>query len=944
MDAGNFGTKSVAIVNKSADLAASYQLFNSIETLYGSSNTLAHEFGGNRSSTFAGSSMDHGNFTSEMSSLADGKVANAMQWTDATQADHAWSGSFAVDSDGNMARSSAYAAMSGGDYSTRQNARARENASVYQRTNVTEALFGYAASRAVNQGGDRANTSVTASMNEGLFNNTMSVSSRDEDVIIYHKGDAAIATSASSNAFAEDSDGNKAKSSVNATMSEGRFDTVIGLEADGSASIYQKTGATLATSGQALTRGQSQEGDSGNTSVTGIMNSGYFNNTQWVDSEDENVSIYHKSDFTESLTGTSDAFARDDKGTLAQTSVHTTQTGGLFDTVIGLEADGSASIYQKTGATLATSGQALTRGQSQEGDSGNTSVTGIMNSGYFNNTQWVDSEDENVSIYHQTNVSLALSASASAMADDANGNKTWTDASATMNNGWFNATIMPEADGGTGIYEYVKASNILQGGASSYAWSGSQYRANTSVILLGGDGGSFVNDILAKANGDANLSHAWLAHGDSINASTYAEKPNEFSFINTTVSKNTVNAATLFGNQTAESNSSGTQTNQYITARGKVNSLVRSSSNGLTSNSDLNYNSVGVDSHLWAATNALSANSDRWTIFYLDDDVGDETIQSSVDKAFDHPYNYDTVRVFEGEYREHNIAVDKSLYIIGNGSTKTIVDAENLGRVFSIGTNSPSKDVFLEYMTIWNGTASTNLLGDAYGGGIYSNANLTLIGANVTGNKAIGASKNGTGGSAYGGGIYSKGNLTLIDPMINRNLVQGGNGYGQNATGTSGGNSGSGGDPSTTINITVSFSTTQGGNTIYLTMDDSVADGNYVGSYVDGIVDQWIAIYNAQHNTSLSSSNVKYYYNGEVHSLYESYNSTGHSAGADYGSGHYWNINYTALVGYNNQMNFTVASSSSDGSGGSSGKSDGGNGYDVTAETGTGGAAYGGGI
>ena len=81
--------------------------------------------------------MDHGNFTSDMSALADGKGANAVQRTNATQADHAWSGSLAVDSNGNMAKSSAYAVMSGGDYSTRQKANADENASVYQRTNAT---------------------------------------------------------------------------------------------------------------------------------------------------------------------------------------------------------------------------------------------------------------------------------------------------------------------------------------------------------------------------------------------------------------------------------------------------------------------------------------------------------------------------------------------------------------------------------------------------------------------------------------------------------------------------------------------------------------------------------------------------------------------------------------------------------------------------------------
>jgi hypothetical protein len=48
-----------------------------------------------------------------------------------------------------------------------------------------------------------------------------------------------------------------------------------------------------------------------------------------------------------------------------------------------LEADGSAAIWQKTNATQAISGQALTLGLSKEGDRASTGVSATMDQGYF---------------------------------------------------------------------------------------------------------------------------------------------------------------------------------------------------------------------------------------------------------------------------------------------------------------------------------------------------------------------------------------------------------------------------------------------------------------------------------------------------------------------------------------------------------------------------------
>jgi len=55
------------------------------------------------------------------------------------------------------------------------NLEADDNATIYQANQSTQALTGSAVSRAVNSDGDRANTSVVASMNSGQFNNTQGV-------------------------------------------------------------------------------------------------------------------------------------------------------------------------------------------------------------------------------------------------------------------------------------------------------------------------------------------------------------------------------------------------------------------------------------------------------------------------------------------------------------------------------------------------------------------------------------------------------------------------------------------------------------------------------------------------------------------------------------------------------------------------------------------------
>jgi hypothetical protein len=617
MDLGNFKTDLGANVNKTINSAASYQLFNSTETLLGSSNTLALEFAGNKSKTYANASMDKGDFNSDLSARVDAKSALAMQKTNATLADNAMAGSRAIDSQGDRARASVFVEMAGGNFDTLQKARAGADATVYQKTNATQALYGSAATKAENREGDRASTSVNAVMNSGRFNNTLGLDSEDQNVSIYHKTDATKALSASSSALAEDSDGNKAKSDVSATMASGQFNTVMDLEADGSATIYQQTNSTQALTGSAVSRAVNSDGDRANTSVVASMNAGQFNNTLGVAARDENVSIYHKADASKALTGISGAFAEDQSGNLASTSVNTTMANGLFDTIMGLEADGSAAIWQKTNATQAISGQALTLGLSKEGGRASTGVSATMDQGYFNNTLLVQAHDDQVSDYHKFNATEVLTANKNGLVQDGLGNKSSVAAALRLDHGQFDGAMDLYVDQGAEISQYLKAEKVLWGTDSAHSEDASSHKADSSLTVTNG---MFSNEILARAIGNATIYHDFYAYADLIRANTSAWRPGEYSRINTTVSvnRNNVNPARLQGLQTADSNSTGTEANQYIQARGRINSEVRSYSASKTNESDLNYDSVGVDSHLWAATDALGAYSDRWTTFYLD--------------------------------------------------------------------------------------------------------------------------------------------------------------------------------------------------------------------------------------------------------------------------------------------------------------------------------------
>ena len=163
----------------------------------------------------------------------------------------------------------------------------------------------------------------------------------------------------------------------------------------------------------------------------------------------------------------------------------------------------------------------------------------------------------------------------------------------------------------------------------------------------------------------------------------------------------------------------------------------------------------------------------------------------------------------------------KSITIVGQGESSSVVSALSTSRVFEIvGTSSLS--VSVRSLTISGGRATDGGIlggGTATGGGLLiDGGNVALSSVAVSGNAASGAAgaggaagnsataahptggpggSGGSGGNALGGGIYlASGTLTLANDVIEGNLAQGGvggagghGGYGFSEYQTSSGNS-----------------------------------------------------------------------------------------------------------------------------------------------------------
>ena len=69
----------------------------------------------------------------------------------------------------------------------------------------------------------------------------------------------------------------------------------------------------------------------------------------------------------------------------------------------------------------------------------------------------------------------------------------------------------------------------------------------------------------------------------------------------------------------------------------------------------------------------------------VDDDGGQD--YAKIQDAIDNANNNDTIRVYEGNYKE-NVVIDKSIKMIGNGSANTTIDGESGGTVININADN----------------------------------------------------------------------------------------------------------------------------------------------------------------------------------------------------------------------------------------------------------------
>jgi len=134
------------------------------------------------------------------------------------------------------------------------------------------------------------------------------------------------------------------------------------------------------------------------------------------------------------------------------------------------------------------------------------------------------------------------------------------------------------------------------------------------------------------------------------------------------------------------------------------------------------------------------------------------TIAAAVAAA--NPAGGDTIVVAAGTYNEHDITIDRNLTIEGAGADVTIVDGQNLGRVFLV-SGTPAPVVAMSGITVRNGYTDQ-------GGGVFNDeqCTLTMTDCTVSGNTA----------DWGGGGIsnYYESTLTMTNCTVSGNTAAGG--------------------------------------------------------------------------------------------------------------------------------------------------------------------------
>jgi hypothetical protein len=129
----------------------------------------------------------------------------------------------------------------------------------------------------------------------------------------------------------------------------------------------------------------------------------------------------------------------------------------------------------------------------------------------------------------------------------------------------------------------------------------------------------------------------------------------------------------------------------------------------------------------------------------------------------------DTIEVAAGTFHEHDLIIDKSLTIHGAGANATIVDAQQLGRIFLINAGVT---VSISNLTITGGKALDGVVSPGPfgttvgqrghdGGAILNRGTLSLFQCSITNNRAGNGPPATTGGpGGLGGGVSNEGSRT----------------------------------------------------------------------------------------------------------------------------------------------------------------------------------------
>ena len=793
-----------------------------IEGSYGCSTALAHDGWTNLASTKLG--MTDGRLMTEMVAIEETRPYDPNQdpaivlndWAFASQTstasgDHIWASTSARDQLGNAVETDLDGTR--GFFSTNQEAEAAAGANLYQRSEMV-VDEGWAQSRSFGVGGYDAR--VKTDMTGGCMTTEQQAYADASALVIERTGLVGV-DEGSSESSSGDAEGNRIDALTQATMDHGNFwiNQRVWSDPTGSGSM-RWIDAERALTGLTKIYAVDSDGDSVAGCVTARMDIGLFSTSQEGSAAAGEATAKLQASASESLEGEAGIASRDADGNSVESKFSAEMDHGLFTNSLAGEADGSASAAHQGQADSATNASTSISVVDADADSVDANVSALMDEGLFTTYQNGTASAGKATAELQANGTESLEGESGIVARDADGNEAGTEFESIMDGGLFSNVMAGEADGSAEVGHRAYAERATSGDARSYAI----YAGGLAETNLAADQslGEFSMTMGGLGEDDASGREAvaymvdLVASGDEIEADSSAQKAGEDSSIETDLFKNDPpKDANVSGNLWAVANDDGTKVDQVIEARGRIESQVRSS-RGAVDAADLSYNSVGVNTHLLAETDASGPYSDRWTIFYLDKQVGTETIQSSVDEAYDHPSNFDTVDIAAGVYYENVVDADKSLHFIGDGSDKTIVDGSRAGRVFAIGTLRD--DIFVDmfgmgirngYVRGADGTGAAGADGageDAFGGGIWNGADLTLAEVSVTGNGVRGGDGfggdiigsagetvtggDGVGGQAIGGGIYSQGTLTLIQTVVSDNQAVGGDGFGGDARGGDG--------------------------------------------------------------------------------------------------------------------------------------------------------------